>query len=159
MKKKIIISLIWVLILAVGGGFGGAAWAGHHGGGNSNGGHHKIKGTGPMKILEKLNLTQKQQEQIDAIIKAHQEKKQVLSENIKNAEKAIHETIHADTFDEKAIRNASKTLSADMEEMAVLRGKIFAEIRPILTPEQIKKLSEMSSRHHKRMKHMGTMKE
>jgi len=36
--------------------------------------------------------------------------------------------------------------------MNVFRGKIIAEIRPLLTPEQIEKLSEMRIRHHKRMK-------
>ena len=159
MKKIIIVSLIWGLILAVGGATGGIAWAGHHGGDKSKGGHHMEKGDGPIKFLKKLDLTQDQQDQVKVIMNQHQSEKQVLPENTKNAKKALREAIHADTFNEQAIRTASKTLSANMEEMAVFRGKIFAEIRPILTPEQIEKLSKMRTRHHKRMKCMEMMEE
>ena len=159
MKKKFVVSLIWVLILAVGGVFGGVSWAGHHGGDKSKGGHHKGKGDGPMHFLKKLDLSQEQQDQVKAIMDRHQSEKQLLHENIKNTGKALREAVHADTFNEQAIRTASKTLSANKEEMAVFRGKIFAEIRPLLTPEQIEKLSEMRIRHHKRMKCMEMMEE
>ena len=159
MKKKFIVSLIGVLILALVGVFSGVAWAGHHGGDKSMGGHHKGKGDGPMNFLKKLDLTQEQQDQVDAIMDQHQSEKQVLHENMKNAKKTIREAMHADTFNEEAIRTASKTLSANMEEMAVFRGKVFAEIRSILTPEQIGQLSEMRAKHHKRIKCMEMMEE
>ena len=159
MKRKFIVSLIGVMILALVGAFGGVSWAGHHDGEKSKGGHHKKKGDGPMKFLEKLDLTQQQQDQVKAIMDQHQSEKQTLHENTKNAKKALRETMHADTFNEQAIRSASKTLSAAMEEMAVFRGKIFTEIRPLLTPEQIEKLSEMRIRHHKRMKCIEMMEE
>jgi protein CpxP len=159
MKKRIIVGLVWVLILAVDGLSGGVSWAGHRDGEMFMGGHHKGKDEGPMKILKKLDLTQEQQEKVDAILAEHQSEKQVLHENIKNAKKSLREAMHADAFNEEAIRSASKTLSANMEEMAVFRGKIFAEIRPLLTWEQIEKLSEMRIRPHERMKCKKMMEE
>lgn len=144
MKKKFTMSILLILVLAL----SNLSWAGH----GDRGGHHKGKGGGPMKFLEKLDLTDDQQSKVDAIMQAHQAEKNQLREDIKTAKKALREAMHADTFDEAAIRSASKTVSTNMEEMAVFRGKIFTEIRSILTPEQIEKMSEMRMHHQKKMK-------
>jgi Spy/CpxP family protein refolding chaperone len=45
-----------------------------------------------------------------------------------------------------------KSLAADKEEMNVLRGRIFAEISTVLTPEQAAQLKEMKKMHQERMK-------
>jgi len=55
-------------------------------------------------------------------------------------------------FDEQKIREASRSLAAGKEEMDVLRGRIFSEIRTVLTPEQAAQLKEMTKMHQERMK-------
>jgi len=98
---------------------------------------------GWMRRLNELKLSDQQQEQVKAIMDSHQSEMQALNEKIDAARKSVHEAINADTFNEQAIRDAHKALAAEMENMAVLRGSIFSEIRPILTPEQLTQLKNM----------------
>lgn len=144
MKKQFIMSLVLVMMMA----FGGVSWAKDWGGGMGMGGHHKGKKGGHMEFLKKLDLTQQQQDQVEAIMEQNKSEKKTLHKNVKNAKKALQKTVKADTFDEQAIRDASKTLAVNIEEMAVFRGKRFSEIRAILTPEQIEKMAELRA-HHK----------
>jgi Spy/CpxP family protein refolding chaperone len=111
-------------------------------------GHHMGKGKGMDcgMMFQQLNLTDQQQEQVKAVMDKHQSEMQGFNEKIDAARKAVHEAVHTDTFNETAIRDAHKTLATEMENMAVLRGKIFAEIRPILTPEQLTQVKEMRDR-------------
>ena len=142
MKRKIMTAMAFFMVMA----FSATAWAGygmeHHGG----------KRDGFMKMLKHLDLTDQQEAQVTAILDQHKEQHQALRDQLKKDRQALHEAVMADTFDEANIRTASKALASDMEEMAVLRGKVASEIRAVLTPEQIAKLKEMRTRHEERMK-------
>ena len=118
----------------------------------SKDGHHMGKGMGMGggMMFQQLNLSDQQQEQVNAVMDTHQTEMKALDEKIDAARKSVHEAVHGDTFNEQAIRDAHKTLSTEMENMAVLRGKIFSEIRPVLTPEQVTQLKEMRDRHAER---------
>ena len=142
------ISLALVMILAI----WGLAWAEHGHDDMMTGRHFKGMDKGPMWMLKKLDLTKEQQEQVDKIIDQHQSERQALHEKIDASGKNLFQAVHADTFDEQNIRSTSNALAANMEDMAVLKGKIASEIRPILTPEQIAKMKEMRNRFQERMK-------
>ena len=115
-------------------------------------GHHMGMGMGGGTMMFKeLNLSGRQQEQVKAVMDRHQNEMQGLDQKIDAARKSVHEAVHTDTFNEQMIRDAHKTLALEMESMAVLRGKIFSEIRPILTPEQLKQWKEMRNRHMEKM--------
>lgn len=146
MKKQLMMGLVLVMMMVFS-GVGSQAWAKDWGGCMGMDGHHKGKKGGEMKFLKKLDLTPEQQTQVEAIKELSKSDKKALRKNVKNAKKELRDTVKADTFNEQAIRDASKTLSASMEEMAVFRGKRFSEIRAILTPEQIEQLAEMRAQH------------
>lgn len=145
MKRSLLVAIIGTMILAIS---GAAVSAGPRHDDMSKGGHHKGK-DGSMRMLEKLDLTESQQAQVDAIMDQRKDEKVALRESVKNAGKSLREAVHADIFDEQAVRSASKTLSSKMEEMAVLRARIFAEVRAILTPEQQEKMKDMHARRAK----------
>ncbi len=149
MKKSIIL----IMTLAVALIFGGFAWAeqehdnmmfeGRHKG------HHKGMDNEPMRLFKKLDLTQEQQELVDKVIDQYKGHRQALHEQIDAAKKNLHQTVRADQFDEQKIRTASQTLASSNEEIAVLMGNMFSDIRQILTPEQIEKMAEMRERRQK----------
>ncbi len=82
-----------------------------------------------------------------------QELKQALSERFEagaearrglfEARQALREKIHADSFDEAAIREAAAAIAALAADMAVERGRQAQELRRILTPEQLAELEQM----------------
>jgi Spy/CpxP family protein refolding chaperone len=145
MKRKMVVSLVAALMMCV----GVPAWAGQGQGGDCDmmGGPHHGKGFGPMRMLKEVNLTSEQQAKVDSIMDQHKEEIRAMDEKIDAARQTLHEAIHNDVFEEQKIREASKSLAANKEEMDVLRGKVFAEIRTVLTPEQAAQLKEMKKMH------------
>jgi Spy/CpxP family protein refolding chaperone len=142
MKNRLMVCLVVAMVM----GFSVPVWAGHGPGGGDcpmMGGPHHGKGFGPMGMLKDLNLTQDQQTKVDAIMDQHKETLRALDEKTDASRKALHEAIHNDVFDEQKIREASKSMAANKEEMDVLRGTMFSEIRTVLTPEQAAQLKEM----------------
>jgi Spy/CpxP family protein refolding chaperone len=159
MKKRLIMQTVLVIALIMGIGTLSFAQRGNGPMGKDGkcqmprDGYHMGKGMGMGggMAFQQLNLTDQQQEQVKAVMDTHQSEMQGFDEKIDAARKSVHEAVHADIFDETAIRNAHKTLATEMENMAVLRGKIFTEIRPILTPEQLTQVKKMRDRKSERM--------
>jgi Spy/CpxP family protein refolding chaperone len=150
MKSKMMVFVIAALMM----GFGFPAWAGHGPGEDCPmmGGSHHGKGFGPMKMLKELNLTTEQQTKVDSIMEQHKNEARSMDEKIDASRQALHEAIHSDVFDEQKIREASKSLAANKEEMDVLRGKMLAEIKTALTPEQAAQLKEMKKMNQEQKK-------
>lgn len=150
MRRKMIVTMVLVLIM----GLTGSAWAksGNHG--KSMNDRFCQMGAGPMCGLNRLDLTAQQWDKAAAILDKHKEEIRTLHQKMWEARKALHEAVLADTFNEQQIRAASKTLAANMEEAAVLRGKVFSEIRAILTPKQIEQMKKMRALHQAKMKTM-----
>ncbi|MFZ2634069.1 MAG: Spy/CpxP family protein refolding chaperone [Desulfosalsimonadaceae bacterium] len=160
MKKKLIMRtvLVLVLVLALILGIGNMSWAQQGKCPMTKDGKcqmakecHYMGMGGGMMLFKELNLSDRQQEQVKAIMDRHQKEMQGLDEKIDAARKSVHEAVHADEFNEQRIRDAHKILAAEKENIAVLRGKIFSEIRPVLTPEQVTQLKEMRNRHAGKM--------
>lgn len=155
MQRKMIVTLI--LVLAV--GFAGTAWAKSGKDGRSMQKRYCPKGAGLMCGLGRLDLTAQQWDKTAAILNKHKDEIRALHKKMWNDRKALHEAILSDTYNEKNIRAAAGTLAADMEEAAVLRGKVFSQIRSILTPEQIEQMKNMRSQSQARMKAMREYRE
>ena len=152
MKKRLITLIIFVLALIM--GVGSVSWALQEKEQMEGKGHHECMNMdkdGGMMMFKHLNLSEQQQKQVKAVMDSHQKEIQGLNEKIDAARKSVHEAIHADTFNERAIRDAHKALAMEMENMAVLRGSIFSEIRPILTTEQVTQLKNMRDQKMEKM--------
>jgi len=149
MKKRIITRAVLVLSLVM--GMASLSWAQQGKCPMAKDGYHMGMGKGGGGIYQQLNLSDPQQEKVKAVMDSHQAEMQALDEKIDAARKSVHDAVHADIYNEAAIRDAHKTLAAEMEDMAVVRGKIFTEIRPLLTPEQVTQLKEMKGRGHGKM--------
>lgn len=123
--------------------------------------HHKGSGMGHKfaggefagaGFIKSLNLSEEQKKQAAAIIKSHKDAIKSNMESMMNLRQAMSETMHADVFDEQALRSACQDLSRQKEEMIVLRAKIINELRPILTSDQISQLKARKSRKSGKMK-------
>jgi Spy/CpxP family protein refolding chaperone len=73
------------------------------------------------------------------------------------ARKALMEAITANEPNEGAVREAARQVADNAEQLAVLRAKLFGEIRKQLTPEQQETLqktkTDFSSRMQRRVEH------
>jgi Spy/CpxP family protein refolding chaperone len=110
-------------------------------------------GTGPhhhdmaAHIAQQLNLTQDQQDKVKAIFASHKDQLLAGMTRVKQGQQQLFDAIHADTFDEAAIRAASQALATAQTEVHVLRGQIVSEVRAVLTPDQQAKAKELLAKH------------
>ncbi len=155
MPRKMIVALILVLAM----GFAGTAWARSGKDGRSMQKRYCPMGAGPMCGLGRLDLTAQQWEKTAAILEKHKDEIRALHKKMWKAKKALRDATMSDTYNEKNIRAAAGNLAADIEETAILRAKVFSEIRAILTPQQIERMKNMRSQHRARMKAMWEYRE
>jgi len=96
-------------------------------------------------VSAQLDLSDEQKQEIAAILKANKDELKADIASVIEARTALFETIHADVFDEGAIRAAAKSAGDAEAELAVLRAEIVQSVRAVLTPEQQQKLQELKA--------------
>jgi len=97
-------------------------------------GPHSMDLTG---LIEDLDLSDEQKAQVEAIIEKYEDDKDSLVESLKEAREQLPEVIFSEEYNEAAVRQAAQQVSSIMEELAVLQAKMIAELRTVLSPEQI----------------------
>lgn len=95
------------------------------------------------RILERLEVTPAQQEQILDALGAHHEEMRELTESLWSARRVLAEQVRSETFDEAAIRRLAGDVAALEAEVAVGRAKAHQEMRALLTPEQREEAARM----------------
>lgn len=98
-----------------------------------------------LKALFQLNLTTEQKKDIAAILKGYQDEVKNAVDDVVASRKNLFETIHGDTYNESAVRDASKGVASAEEELAVLRAKIVSDIKTVLTAEQLSTLENIKT--------------
>jgi len=157
-KKTWMMVLVMVMMLAP------LAWAGHHGkaGSGSRGGGpcqglrgpgHGT-GMGPLGALHGLNLSEEQTGQIAAVLEKHEDAHADVRRDMRDARRALNEAIHSDSFDEARVRKAAQAFSDQLADFSVHRARVFSDIRPILTDDQITQLEQRKkTRSERRQSH------
>ncbi|MBE1275998.1 periplasmic heavy metal sensor [Enterovibrio baiacu] len=123
----------------------------HHGGEGMMGGKHLLRG---------IDLTDAQEEKIDALREQNRDAKKANKAKNKEAmmadRQAMQTLLLADNFDEAAIRDLAKKMSDQQVERRISRMKAQHEMLNVLTPEQKVQVKEnmakMAERMQERMK-------
>lgn len=95
----------------------------------------------PGMFVAGLDLTDQQKEQVKAILANHKDDIKAAVQGDVQARKAVREALMGGA-DEAALKAAYDQASAAGWQTLLLRSKINAEIKPILTPEQQAKLQQ-----------------
>ncbi|MFH0879956.1 MAG: Spy/CpxP family protein refolding chaperone [Lentisphaerota bacterium] len=98
-----------------------------------------------LSSLQKLDLTDGQKHAIAVILKDNREDIRNTLQYFAAARKTLFEAIHAESFNEQAVRDASRVVSVYEEELSVVRARVASRIKQILTPEQKQNLQELKS--------------
>lgn len=114
----------------------------------------KAKG-GQGRILQQLNLTQQQQQQLQAIKQKYQAKMESLGENIKTARQDLQRMM-AGTASTKEIRSKHQQLVSLYEQMGNLRFESMLEMREILTPDQRRKFAQLMEQNRENFRQRST---
>lgn len=112
------------------------------------GGHPGWSGGGGRmleRIADALDLSEQQREQIRAVHEVYREDMEGLVDLMGVARRDLQDRVRAESFDEVTIREASARVAAVSADLAVLRARIHADTRQILTPEQVEKAEAMQA--------------
>ncbi len=88
------------------------------------------------RAIEELNLSEEQQGQIASVVREHSDGLLEATKPLLVSKGYLFNAVHADQFDEQAVREAYRQSAQYGEEMAVLRARMAAEIKGVLTDEQ-----------------------
>lgn len=142
--KTVSIALVFVMV------FCSASLAGRFGEGRHGFGMgHGFMG---FKILKELNLSDEQKAGIAAVILKYRDERRQHIDTLIEARANLADTVLAETFNEADVRQAFEAAAALQEEAAVMRAKIFSEIRPLLTPEQLALITQRKTELFEKIK-------
>lgn len=101
----------------------------------------RIEGSPEGRIFEGLSPDQRQSLR-EAFRKA-QEKSRDLGSKMREARARLQDAIWAERMDESAIRDRAREVARIEAELAVVRARAFASIRPKLSPDQVERLRNL----------------
>lgn len=93
-------------------------------------------------LLDKLDLTDEQNDKIHAIMDASHDTAEAARKAIEEASMVLHRAI-VDGNDEATIRSAAAAMGKAIGDEAVLKAQTLTDIKKVLTNEQQEKLKEM----------------
>jgi Spy/CpxP family protein refolding chaperone len=97
-------------------------------------------------ITKKLNLTDDQKSQIQAVWGGEKDMLKSLFGQLHDARKNLRAAIHAGDANETAVRAASAKVAGVQADLAVERMKLYGKIAPILTDQQRRKIADFEQR-------------
>jgi Spy/CpxP family protein refolding chaperone len=95
-----------------------------------------------LKTLIQLNLSDSQKSRILSIIEKYETDIESAKNNLREARHNIRAALQAGEFNENEIRNAYRQAAPIKEELLVMGAKMKAEMKTVLTPEQLQVLEE-----------------
>jgi Spy/CpxP family protein refolding chaperone len=100
-----------------------------------------------------LKLTNVQQEQLQGIIAKYQVQEKELRAKMLDTRRNNWMALNATQFDEATARAAFQKGSSIREDMFILRAKMMAELKSVLTPEQLNLLKERRAERFRTFDH------
>lgn len=109
-------------------------------------GGNRFRAAQREKIADRLDLSAEQKAQIKAILREEKENLKELATSLRETRSQLRAVIRSDDSTENDVRAAAAQVAAVEADFAVERQKLARAIKPILTPEQVKKLSRILDR-------------
>lgn len=100
------------------------------------------------KAATRLELTDAQQGDIKTKLVAHREEIGGALGKVRDATRRLDDLTLAEPVDQDAVRAAATELGQALGDAALVKAKVFAEIKPLLTPEQTEKLKTLRAEMH-----------
>jgi protein CpxP len=147
-KRKNTAKIVVMFCIAALTAFAGIAQADDGGWGGEHCGKHQRHNF--KEFSKKLALTDAQKAQAKAIFEGNKNVVKPIITALRTEREKLQALIHADTFDETAIRAESAKIAGILADRNVNRAKVGAQFRAILTPSQLATLKTLHQKSHKK---------
>ena len=142
-RKGFRIAMLLTLIAGVG---ATAVWAGGHRFGHGNWDSAERIDFMVERMTDRLDLSEAQQSDIDAILTTSQTEAKPYREQLKTLRTDMRQLVTADEYYEDQVRVQLATKAAAMVELGVIATRTMHEVRAELTPEQRAEADELMTK-------------
>ncbi len=104
------------------------------------------------RFIRQLQPTEEQTKKIQGILQGKEAVLSAARQAFGSAATALNEACNG--VDEAAIRTAATKVGQTLADLQVLRSKVTAELKAVLTPEQLKRIEELKANAGQRMQEM-----
>jgi Spy/CpxP family protein refolding chaperone len=104
----------------------------------------------PMNLLRRIGITQEQLRQIRQIRRNNDDQIVAVGRRLREARRALEQAMIKEPFDEALVKRRAEELAQAQAEAVRLQAEIRAQIRKILTPEQVNRLMELEREYRQR---------
>ncbi len=117
-------------------------------------GHDSMVGPGirGLKTMLQLDLSDSQKSKMLSIIEKYETERESLKRSLREARGDVTRIFETETFNEDEVRNALRRTAPLKEDLQVMRLKMLAELKTVLTPEQRKLIKELRTQRIERLK-------
>jgi Spy/CpxP family protein refolding chaperone len=105
-----------------------------------------------LKTIIRLDLSDSQKLKIMSIIEKYENERESLKKSLREARRDLARVLETEKPDEDQIRSALHRAAPIREELLVMRVKMMAELKTVLTPEQLQLLEERKAHRIDRLK-------
>jgi Spy/CpxP family protein refolding chaperone len=148
MKSKVLIAALALTLVFAGAFAVDAMHFGRHSGSTGAMGS-RILG---LKTLIQLNLSDSQKSQLLAIIDKYEKDMEIARNSLREARHNIRTILKAGELNEYDLRNAFRQAAPIKEDLLVMGAKMKAEMKTVLTAEQLQLLEERKAQRMKRFR-------
>lgn len=104
----------------------------------------------PMNLLRRIGITQEQLRQIRQIRRENDDRIVAVGRRLREARRALEQAMASEPFDEALVKRRAEELAEAQAEAIRLHAEIRAQIRKVLTPEQVNRLVELEREYRQR---------
>lgn len=108
---------------------------------------------GGLRTFLALKLSESQQAEMSDVITTYRKEMERMRTMVREAGKSLSAVLQAEPFDEEQARRAFRESTSIREEIFVLKAKMMAELKALLTPEQLELLKKQKAQRMERMRH------
>jgi Spy/CpxP family protein refolding chaperone len=105
-----------------------------------------------LKTMIQLDLSDSQKSKILSIIETYESERESLKKRLREAREEFTGALESETFNEGEVREALRRRAPIREELQVMRLKMMAELKTVLTAEQRQLFKELRAQRKGRMK-------
>ena len=108
-----------------------------------------------LKTMIQLNLSDAQKSEIISIIEKYENEGRSLKRSLREARENCARVLETEPFNEAEVRNALRQTAPIREELLVMRLKMMAELKTVLTAEQRRLFKNLRGKRFERLKARG----
>ncbi|MFP5260839.1 MAG: Spy/CpxP family protein refolding chaperone [Blastocatellia bacterium] len=104
------------------------------------------------RLMQAIGLSAEQHQRMQEIRRSHEDEAITAGRRLRQARQALDRAIMSEPYDEAAVRRATEELAAAQADKIRLESRIRAQVRGVLTPDQVMRFHQLERQMRREMR-------